>query len=42
MAKIFLSHSSKDKKLVMTFCEFLRSGLDLTRKDIFCTALEES
>ena len=39
MEKIFISHSSKDKELVLSFVEFLRLGLNLGRDEIFCTSL---
>lgn len=42
MAKIFLSHSTKNKELVENFIEFLQLALGISRGDIFCTiAVEE-
>lgn len=39
MEKIFISHSSKDKELVLSFVNFLRLGLNLRRDEIFCSSL---
>lgn len=39
MAKVFISHSSQDVKLVQDFIELLRLGMNLTREEIFCTSL---
>lgn len=41
MAKIFLSHSTKNKELVENFIEFLRLALGISRGDIFCTIAVE-
>ena len=42
MAKtIFISHSSKDKKLVDVFVDtILRLGIGFKDNDIFCTSIE--
>lgn len=41
MAKIFISHSTKNKELVDVFLEFLQLGMGVERSDIFCTAFPE-
>lgn len=41
MAKIFLSHSVKNKELVENFIEFLQLALGISRGDIFCTIAVE-
>lgn len=38
MAKIFISHSSKDKDMVIDFVDFLQKGMGFGRGDIFCTS----
>lgn len=38
MAKIFISHSSKNKELVEILTEFLQLGMGVNRSDIFCTS----
>ena len=38
MAKIFISHSSKDKDMVIDFMDFLQKGMGFGREDIFCTS----
>lgn len=40
MKKIFISHSSQDKKLVLEFVDFLQTGMGVYRKQIFCTAMK--
>lgn len=40
MAKIFISHSSKNKDLVELLVEFFQLGMGINRDDIFCTSLE--
>ncbi|MCB7520645.1 toll/interleukin-1 receptor domain-containing protein [[Clostridium] hylemonae] len=42
MAKIFISYSSKNEKLVSCFLEFLQMGMGVNNSDIFCTAYSES
>lgn len=39
MAKIFVSHSSKNVDVVKAFLEFLQLGMGVERDDIFCTSL---
>lgn len=40
--KIFISHSSRDKKLVSLFVDhILRLGIGLRAEDIFCSSIEE-
>lgn len=41
MKKLFISHSSKDRKLVEEFIEFLQLGMGVKKADIFCTAYPE-
>ena len=41
MAKVFISHSSKNKKLVELFVEFLQLGMGVGKDDIFCTMFPE-
>lgn len=41
MAKVFISHSSKDEALISIFMEFLQMGMGIEKKDIFCTARSE-
>lgn len=38
MAKIFISHSTKNRELVESFLEFLQLGMGVDRSDIFCTS----
>jgi len=38
--KVFVSHSSADKKIAQAFIEFLRAALPLTAKDIRCTSVD--
>lgn len=38
MARLFISHSSKDKIIMDSFLEFLQLGMGVERDDIFCTA----
>lgn len=38
MAKIFLSHSSKNKELIENIMEFFQLALGISKSDIFCTA----
>ncbi len=38
MARLFISHSSKDKIIMDSFLEFLQLGMGVERNDIFCTA----
>ena len=41
MSKIFISQSSKDKKIVESFVDnILRLGMNLTTNDVFCTSSE--
>ena len=37
MAKLFISYSSKNKKMLDSFLEFLQLGMGVERRDIFCT-----
>lgn len=39
MSRLFISHSSQDKKAVQEFVEFLVLGMGISREDIFCTSL---
>lgn len=40
--KIFISHSSKDKDVMMRFTDnILQLGIGLSQEDIFCTSIEE-
>jgi hypothetical protein len=36
--ELFVSHSSKDKKIAQAFVQFLRAGAAVTRKQIRCTS----
>lgn len=38
MAKLFISHSSKNKELLDSFLEFLQLGMGVERNDIFYTS----
>lgn len=38
MAKIFISHRSKNRELVECFLEFLQLGMGVDRSDIYCTS----
>ncbi|MGE7129550.1 toll/interleukin-1 receptor domain-containing protein [Lysinibacillus xylanilyticus] len=38
-SKIVISHATVDKPLVEAFIDFLRLGLSLDRKDIYCTSI---
>lgn len=38
MSKLFISHSSKNQRVLDNFLEFLQLGMGVERKDIFCTA----
>lgn len=40
--KIFISHSSKDKKLVLMFVDLLTKGFQISLNDIFCTSLDNA
>ena len=42
MAKIFISHSSKNRELIKTLVEFLQMGMGVSRGEIFCTSYPES
>ncbi len=42
MARVFISYSSKDERLVEKFIEFLQLGMGVSRNNIFCTAFEET
>lgn len=41
MARVFISHSSKNKELVERFVEFLQLGMGVMKEDIFCTMFPE-
>lgn len=41
MAKIFISHSSKNRELIKTLVEFLQMGMGISRGEIFCTSFPE-
>ena len=41
MAKLFISHSSKDRELIKTLVEFLQMGMGISRGEIFCTSYPE-
>ena len=41
MARVFISHSSKNKELVERFVEFLQLGMGVIKEDIFCTMFPE-
>lgn len=38
-SKIVISHATSDKPLVEAFVDFLRLGLDINQKDIYCTSI---
>ncbi len=40
--KIFISHSSEDKKLVLMFVELLTQGFRIDNNEIFCTSMDNS
>ena len=40
MARVFISHAIKDKKLVDKFFDLLQTGAGLNAKDTFCSSLE--
>lgn len=40
MARLFISHAVADKELVEAFVTLLQTGLDVQRKDIFCSSIE--
>ncbi|KRN84681.1 toll/interleukin-1 receptor domain-containing protein [Carnobacterium maltaromaticum] len=40
--KFFISHSTKDEKLVKDFIFFLREGLDIKKSEVFCTSLNNA
>lgn len=42
MAKVFISYSTKNKKLAECFIEFLQLGMGVQRENIFCTAFSET
>lgn len=42
MAKIFISHSSKDEKIVKLLTEFLQMGMGIARENIFCTSYSKT
>ena len=41
MAKIFISHSVRDKELIRTLVDFLQMGMGIGKEDIFCTSYPE-
>lgn len=40
--KIFISHSSEDKELVLMFVDLLTQGFHIDKNEIFCTSLDNS
>ena len=40
--KIFISHSSEDKELVLLFVDLLSQGFHIDKNDIFCTSMDNS
>lgn len=40
MARVFVSHAEADRPLIEAFVDLLQMGLDISRKDIFCTSIE--
>lgn len=40
--KIFISHSSKDKELVLMFVDLLTQGFHIDRDEIFCTSMDNA
>lgn len=38
MAKVFISHSSKDREIVTSVLDFLQMGMGIAREEIFCTS----
>lgn len=42
MSKLFISHSTKDKRIVEQLVDFLVLGMGIEKKDIFCTALNSA
>ena len=40
--KVFISHSSEDKELVMLFVNLLTQGFHIDNNEIFCTSMDNS
>ena len=40
--KIFISHSSEDKELVLLFVNLLTQGFHIDNNEIFCTSMDNS
>lgn len=40
--KIFISHSSKDKELVLMFVDLLTQGFHIDYDEIFCTSMDNA
>ena len=40
--KIFISHSSEDKELVLLFVDLLSQGFHIDKNEIFCTSMDNS
>lgn len=40
MGRVFVSHAVADKPLIDALVDLLQTGLDISRKDIFCTSLQ--
>lgn len=40
--KIFISHSSEDKELVLMFVDLLTQGFHIDKNEIFCTSMDNS
>jgi hypothetical protein len=40
VGRIFISHAVADKPLIDPFVDLLQTGLDISRKNIFCTSIE--
>lgn len=38
----FVSHSSKDEEIVLQFIDLLKNGLDIRKREIFCTSLDNA
>ncbi len=42
MAKVFVSYSTKNEKLLQKFIEFMRLGMGVEKRDIFCTVFSNA
>lgn len=42
MSKVFISYSTKNEKILQKFIEFMRLGMGVEKKDIFCTVFTDT